>query len=474
MVKTSLKLILIAFLFFTPACSNTDNDSETDSQLIDLPQIKKKKKLTALTGYNAYSYFVYKGQPMGFEYELVSELADHLGLDLEIVIVRDINKMFEMLNNGEGDLIAFNLTMTKDRADKVSFTKHHNTTTQVLVQRKPDNWRDMRLHEIRDSLITNPIELEGKTIHVRAGSAFISRLNNLSDEIGGEINIVEADPELSTEDLIEMVSSGEIEYTVSDQNVARLYQSYYSILDISTKVSLPQRIAWAVRKTSPQLLSVINEWITDMQTKPEYYVIYRKYYNASKKFKSMVKSDFLLSKGGKISEFDDTLKVYSKKLNWDWRLIASQIYQESQFDPTARSWAGAVGLMQMLPTTARSYGAVDPFDPQQSLKAGIDYLAWLDNYFIQYVEDSEERIKFVLAAYNIGFGHVEDAIRLAEKYGADPAIWEGNVAEYLLKKSKSKYYNDTVVKNGYCRGIETIQYVTEIFERYEHYKQFTG
>jgi membrane-bound lytic murein transglycosylase F len=473
MKKISL-LILFLISFFLLSCGERDesNNTKPTKRISDLDQIKNRGKLVALTGYNSYSYFVYRGQPMGFEYDLVSQLAESLDLDLEIVIVKEINKMFEMLNNGEGDIIAFNLTVTKERAKQVSFTKHHNTTVQTLVQRKPDNWRDMKLHEIEETLIRNPIELEGKTIHVESGSAYLSRLENLSEEIGGDINIVVAEPELSTEELIEMVAAGVIDYTVADENIARLHQAYYSNIDTGTKVSLPQRIAWAVRKDSDELLNTVNFWLEEMQKKPAYFVTYRKYYKNRNEFKSRIKSDFFLSRSGRISEYDDLVKENLVDLPWDWRLIASQIYQESQFDPTARSWAGAVGLMQLLPETAENFGAKDPFDPKQSVDAGIEYMAWLDNYFIQYVDDPDERIKFVLASYNIGFGHVEDAIRLAKKYGADPQKWKGNVAEYLLKKSKKKYYNDEVVRNGYCRGVETVDYVEEIFERFEHYKQF--
>ena len=471
-MKKPLPFILFLASLLLFSCGKGGNNSQPANSSSDLEQIKNRGKLVALTGYNSYSYFVYRGQPMGFEYDLVNQLAESLNLSLELVIVKDINKMFEMLNNGEGDIIAFNLTVTKDRAEKVSFTKHHNTTVQTLIQRKPDNWRDMKLHEIEETLIRNPIDLEGKTIHVESGSAYISRLNNLSNEIGGDINVIEAEPDLNTEDLIEMVAAGLIDFTVADENIARLHQAYYSNIDAETKVSLPQRIAWAVRKGSDDFLHTVNFWLEEMQKEPAYFVTYRKYYHNRNEFKSRIKSDFFLSRSGKISEYDDLLKKNSTKLDWDWRLIASQIYQESQFDPTARSWAGAQGLMQLLPNTAKNFGANDPFDPEQSVYAGIEYMAWLDNYFTKYVQDPDERIKFVLASYNVGFGHVEDAIRLADKYGADPQKWEGNVAEYLLKKSKKKYYNDEVVKNGYCRGVETVDYVEEIFERFEHYKQF--
>ena len=120
----------------------------------------------------------------------------------------------------------------------------------------------------------------------------------------------------------------------------------------------------------------------------------------------------------------------------------------------------------------RAHGAEDLYDPEQNIRAGVDYIRWLDKYWSRQIADKEERKKFVLASYNIGFGHIEDARRLAEKYGADPNIWFGNVDKYLLRKSKPKYYNDEVVRNGYSNGKETYAYVKNIIQRYERYSQF--
>jgi membrane-bound lytic murein transglycosylase F len=157
-------------------------------------------------------------------------------------------------------------------------------------------------------------------------------------------------------------------------------------------------------------------------------------------------------------------------LGWDWRLLASQVYQESRFNPKAKSWAGAVGLMQMLPETAREYGAKNLYDSYENLRAGANYLKWLLNYWKD-IEDETERVKFAMASYNCGFGHVEDAQKLAEKYDAESDVWTDQVNQYILKLSEKKFFNDEVVKYGYCRGEEPYKYVQEIFERYEHYKR---
>ena len=455
------------------SCGKND-DSETDHTQHILQKIKERGRLIAITGYNAISYFIYKGRTMGFEYELVKKLGDHLGVDVEFIVEKDLNKMFELLDSAKGDLIAYNLTVTKERLQKVDFTNYHNTTQQVLVQRLPKRWRSMKMHEIDGYLIRNQIDLEGKTIYVQAGSSYVDRLENLSDEIGGDINIIEASPDKTAEDLIEDVASGEIDFTIADENVAQLSQAYLPDIDISTPVSFPQKIAWAVHKNTAELIDTINTWIEAVRKTPEYYFLYDKYYKNRTAFRARMRSPYLSQTGGKISEFDDMLKKYADTLGWDWRILASQIYQESQFDPNAKSWAGATGLMQLMPETAISYGAQDPNDPTQSLSAGINYLKWLDNFWKEFIEDDDERIKFVLASYNIGFGHIIDSRNLALKYGADPNKWFGNVEEYLLKKSESKYFNDSVVKNGYCRGIETVNYVKEILERYEQYKQLVG
>jgi membrane-bound lytic murein transglycosylase F len=201
-----------------------------------------------------------------------------------------------------------------------------------------------------------------------------------------------------------------------------------------------------------------------------YYAIYDKYYKDRRGFRERARSEFYAYQGGKISKYDSLIRRDAAELGWDWRLLASIIYEESQFDPWRRSWAGAVGLMQLMPETARQFGAQDIYDPAQNLQAGTKYLKWLWNLFDD-VPDSTQRIKFVLAAYNAGQGHVLDARRLARKYGKDPDVWDDNVGYFMLKKSNEKYYNDEVVEHGYCRGGETFAYVKNVLELYQHYRQ---
>lgn len=436
----------------------------------DLEHIREDGTLRVVTSYSPVSYFIYRGQPMGYEYELLKKLTDHLEVELDLLIAKNIDEMFRMLQNGEVDLIAYSLTITRDRRELVDFTIPLNNTRQVLVQRKPDNWRQMRLHEIEQALIRNPVDLGGKEIHVRRASSYLERLYNLEDEIGQDITIIEAGEDLTTEQLIRMVAEREIDFTVSDENIARLNRAYFPILDIETPVSLPQQTAWAVRKNSPDLLDAINGWLNDYQSEAEYYVIYNKYFENTRAYRVRIDSDLMFSTGGRISIYDDIIQEHANIIDWDWMLIAAQIYQESQFDPDARSWAGAMGLMQLMPQTARAYGADDPSDPGQNIRAGIQFIKWLQDYWAQHIEDEQERLKFVLGSYNVGQGHVQDARRLAEIHGADPDVWDDNVAVYLEKKSRPEYYNHEVVRFGYCNGLEPVRYVSNILYIYNHYR----
>jgi membrane-bound lytic murein transglycosylase F len=183
----------------------------------------------------------------------------------------------------------------------------------------------------------------------------------------------------------------------------------------------------------------------------------------------MAKSDYNSYSGGKISPYDDLIKKYAREIRWDWRLLASLIYQESKFNPDAESWSGAFGLMQMMPETAEQYGVSDTSSPEDQIEAGIRYIHLIDKQLTPLINDSIERRKFVLASYNAGLAHVLDAQRLAAKYNKDPEKWEDNVDYYLLNKSNPKYYKDSVVYYGYCRGSEPYNYVIEIYDRYQDY-----
>jgi len=439
----------------------------------DLPTIRDDGKLIAITSYSSTSFFVYRGELMGFEYELLQWLADYLELELEVKIAADMDELINMLNRGEGDIVAHNLTITSDRMNYLAFTEHHATTRQVLVQRKPENWRRMRMRDIKDHLIGSPVDLVdlvGETIHVRKNTSYAERLRHLEKELGGLFSIQYEPANRVTEDIIKDVAEGKIDYTVADHNIASLNAMYYPNLDISVDISLLQRIAWAVRKNSPELRDEVSKWVAEARGSAKYNVIYNKYFRSRRSSAARVNSEFFSKTGSRISPYDDIIKQYADSIGWDWRLLASQIYQESRFKPSTRSWAGAVGLMQVLPQTAQDMGYNSIENPELNIQAGVAYIKYLTKFWADIPE--AERLNFVLASYNAGPGHISDARRLALKYGKDPNIWNDSVDEFIIKKSSPEFYNDVVVRYGYCRGQEPFDYVSEITDRFNYYSQF--
>jgi len=435
---------------------------ETAEKQNDFARIKKTGVLKAAVDYNSTNYFIYRGKPMGFQYELLQALSKDLGVNLEIVVNNNISESFNGLLDSRYDLIAQNLTITGKRNKQIDFTEPLQQTQQVLVQREKSSKIG------KASYINSVLELENKRVYVQKNSAYHQRLINLSEEIGGHVAII-TDSVYSTEELISRVAKGEIDYTVCDENIGKLNKFYYPNLDISLQVSLPQNIAWAVRKGSGEWKAFLDKWLTEMKETRKFNFLYFKYFE-SPRVADRMNSEFNSISGSRISKYDSMIKEIAKEYKWDWRLISAIIYHESRFNEDAGSWLGAYGLMQLMPATAEAFGVNNIEDPKQNVKGGILLLNSLNNQFVKSIPDSTERVKFVLAAYNIGLGHVNDAQRLAKKYGKNPLVWDGNVEVYLQNKSEEEYFKDEVVRFGYCRGEEATNFVRNVTNNYKQYK----
>lgn len=463
-IKYLFILLFYSILLLSCNSSNRKNKIDTENKIAghnDLLDIRERGVLRAVVDYNSTNYFVYRGKPMGFKYELLQQLSKDLGVKLQIVVSNDLGETFEGLIDRRYDLIAKSLTITRQRSKQIDFTVPLLQTSQVLVQRS-------KSEDLNDTIyINSALKLAGKKVNVQKNTTYYRRLLNLSDEIGANIEIVE-DTIYGVEQLVERVAEGEIDYTVCDENVANLNKTYYPNLDVSLKISLPQNIAWGIRNSSPEWKEYLDQWITKFKKTRKFKQIYYRYFESPRIVQRM-ESNFHSIAGGRISRYDDLIKKESGKYDWDWRLISAIIYQESRFNADADSWAGAYGLMQLMPSTARSLGVKDYKKPKQNVKGGILLLNWLNKQFLESIPDSTERVKFVLASYNIGLGHVKDAQRLTKKYGKNSHLWENNVDFFLRNKSAEKYYKDPVVRWGYCRGKEAYEYVEKVLTSYHHY-----
>ena len=458
-------VIIFAVVIFVVSCSgNKRNEKKSvlaPEKQNDLQRIKDAGVLKAVVDYNSTNYFVYRGKPMGFKYDMLQELAKELQVELEINVSNNLSETFEGLKTGRFDLVAKNLTITKERSKQIDFTIPIYQTKQVLVQRAKQN------SDADTSFISSTLELANKKVYVQKNSSYFNRLQNLSEEIGSHIEIVE-DSIFGVEQLITQVAKGNFDYTVCDENIAALNKTYYPNIDVSLAISFKQNIAWAVQQGSVEWKDYLDNWISTFKKTRKYKILYHKYFKSSR-IAARTNHDLHSITGGKISEYDKMVKEISLEYNWDWRLISAVIYHESRFKPDAGSWAGACGLMQIMPTTAKRFGVEDCLEPKQNIKAGILLMNWLNKQFLKSIPDSTERVKFVLASYNIGMGHVKDAQRLAEKYGKNKLVWDDNVDFFLLNKSSEKYYKDPVCRFGYCRGEEAYNYVSQVINNYEHY-----
>lgn len=482
-MKKSYILIPILFflIIFVESCNQNTSSQEADNQKVinnasisDFTQ--KDGILTVLMDNSLTSYYIYQGEAMGYEYEMLELFANENDLKLHIKIIGQVENILDSLKAGKGDLVAANLTISKDRMDQVAFTEPLFRTKQILVQRLPDNKQKMTKDDIEKSLVRDRLDLEGKNVMIRKNSSYELMLVNLISETGIGLSIEYSSGDLVTEHLIEMVSKKEIDFTICDLNKAKIFNAYYDNIDIQTPMSLSQPIAWAVNKESTELLSTLNSWIDKRFGSLEFNMINNKYFEITKRKKKLITKEYDYVKEGKISDYDELIKKYAATINWDWRLLTSQMYKESKFDPNTKSWRGARGLMQLMPKTALSYG-VQPKElnnPEKNIIAGTKHIAMLEKHWEEELIDGTELIKFTLGSYNVGQGHVEDAIRLAKKYDLNPSIWDDNVAQMLLNKSIPKYYKDPVVKFGYCRGKEPVNYVKSILDNFELYKQFTN
>lgn len=467
-MKNSRFLIIAAMVLTIGMVSSCKKNKP--SVVYDFPQIIEKDTLTVLTVNSSSSYFIYRDQEMGFHYDMINDFCKTHGLELAIKLAKNSSELVEMLQNGEGDVIAYDVPIKKTLKDSLIYCGLSSVSHQVLVQRA----------DAGDSLVQDVTQLINQKVTVKGNTKYYERLVNLNNELGGGIQIEDIKKDtVVVEDLIRMVSFGEIKYTVADENIARINRTYFRNINIDLPISFDQRSSWAVRKSSPILADSLNKWFNQINIQPAYRLIAKRYFEESKGY-DLTKATLGTSQppiqlsAGQLSIYDAYFKKYGQMYGLDWRLIASVSYQESNFDPNGKSWAGAVGLMGLMPATAASLGVKGDaiYDPELNIKTGALYLSQLLQTFAS-VDDANERIKIALAAYNGGLGHVSDARALADKYKANSNAWDNNVEKYLHLKRFEEYYNDPICKSGYFRGDETLKYVPDVMNRWHLYQQRT-
>ena len=422
----------------------------------DLPEMRRYGVLRVITRNNAATFFLWRGEQMGFEFEILREFASRHDLHVEVIIAPQHASLFEMLERGAGDIAAASLPVDMPpRTPDVVMTRPFNYVYDHLVTRHDD-----------DSILGFE-DLNGRTVTVRRSSTHWRTLERFRDS-GLKVDIAPAPEDAETETLIAAVGEGRIDLTVAASHVLDIELGHRSDVRKAFTLRGPVALGWGVRRDNSELLAALNEFIEKEYRELFFNVVYQKYFENPVRMRRHREDRVDHAQAGGLSPWDALVQREAAAHGFDWPLIVAQMYQESRFNPKARSRAGAVGLMQMLRRTAREFGVRDLRDPEQSIRAGVAYLSWLRSRFEPDLT-VKDRMWFALAAYNAGYGHVADARRLASELGLDSNRWFDNVEEAMLLLSKRAYHRNTVY--GYVRGREPVDYVREIRERYRSYLQ---
>lgn len=442
----------------TPALREALNRFLTHQQLTrppeevysaDFDEIKQRKVLRVLLRNTAASYYLWRGELAGFEYELAKRFADRHKLRLEVIVPPSRQAMLSWLREGRGDIAGGFWSGAAPAG--LAWTHRYHEGLPTLVGRA------------RDKDLTELSQLRDRRIAVVPDSAAWAWLAARQIEHG--YKLLPIDDDLVTEEIIDKLADREYDMAVVDDHrlsvELTLHDDIHRLFPIGEEV--PQH--WAVRAEDSGLLAALDEFLKKEYRGVFYNVTYKRYFENEGRIRRQ-QSERVDRGDGTLSPFDTLARKYGEQYAFDWRLITAQMYQESRFDPKAKSDAGARGLMQLLPSTAKQLGFTELYEPETNVHAGVKYLDWVRDRFPEELPIAD-RVWFSLAAYNAGIGHVADARRLAVKKGLDGDRWFDNVEQAMLLLSRREYAQQA--RYGYVRGIEPVNYVQQIRSRYLAY-----
>ncbi|HLS06092.1 MAG TPA: membrane-bound lytic murein transglycosylase MltF [Wenzhouxiangella sp.] len=410
--------------------------------LTQAEKIRQRGSLVMLTINGASTWYMGSEGEAGFEYELAREFSRYLGLPLEVVTVPDVSQLIPALEKGQGDFIAANLTRIADRQRKLRFGPVYGEVEPMVVYRRDEP----RPESVAD--------LNGGRLALMAGTVYKNLLNRHDRSI---------DPQLraraSIEDLFEAVSSGEIDYTIIDSNILALNRPYFPAIRPAFALDDPQSLAWAtLRSDDDSLTQAMREFFHLVRSSGLLDDLRDRYYSHIESYEPVGTFTFMQRIRDRLPELKPLFEQAASEYGLDWRLLAAIGYQESHWDSRAVSRTGVRGIMMLTQRTARQLGVEDRIDPEQSIMGGARYLKSMLRRIPERIEEPD-RLWLALAAYNIGYGHLEDARVLTERRGGDPDRW-ADVRESLPLLTQEHWYSQT--RFGYARGYEPVQYVENI------------
>ena len=424
-----------------------------------LDKIKKTKQLNVVLLNAPSTYYIGSEGPQGFEYDLLKSYADHLGVELHITPAHTVKEALRLSKNPNIHITSASLAKTPSREKHYHFgPSYFEVQEQVICNRGM----------LGSSKFPRDVEdLEGLSIMVGADTSYSETLQRLKED-GFDINFTTTS-EYSTEELLAMVADHEIDCTVADSNIYSLNLKFFPEIAMAFYISGREQLAWLLPKDAKKLEADMYAWLNDFnqkgkmtQLKDHYYsyVLFFDYYNTKMFYKRLET---------RLPKYKKYFQEASKRFGIPWTLLASVSYQESHWNPKAKSYTGVRGLMMLTRNTAKLLGVKNRLDPKQSIVGGTRHLNQMMKFVPEEVE-GENRLKYALAAYNVGFGHIKDAQKLAKKLGLNPNVWS-DLKIVLPLLSQKRYYR--TLKYGYARGAEPVKYVEAIYnykdilEKYE-------
>nr|WP_323844856.1 transporter substrate-binding domain-containing protein [Microbulbifer sp. GG15] len=424
-----------------------------DERIADWKAIKQSGVVRLLTYNGPTTYFLWKGLLMGFDYDLATAFAEKHNLQLQVIVVPYDESLIDWLKAGRGDFAGASITISEEREDEgVSFTTSYMETPEQVVsskQRPP-------IEKVQD--------LAGRTLTLRAYSSFMPTAQAIKDS-GIDVEIKTAPPGMSQSQIFNMIAEGLLDATIADSDNAKIEASLQPNLVTGTLLGDPKPQGWVVVTKNWHLLQNLNKFLEEFRDSKQYAQKFKAYFEPNKRFTQRVRARII--PGQDLSPYDNLVKASALDYDFDWRMVTAQMWQESNFNPKAVSPVGAQGLMQVMPATAREMGFPPPlFEPERGIKAGVKYLNWVRDRFNPTLP-AANKLWFILASYNAGYGHLLDAQRLAEQLGLDPNVWFDNVEVAMLKLAEPQYFKRA--RYGYVRGAEPVQYVRNISNLYKAY-----
>lgn len=442
MQRSLIRALLLVSLALLSACNN---DTNSDNHL---QQIQDRGYLTVGTIMNASNYHLDGERPVGFEYELAQQLAAELDVELRVVDEVHIEHLFEHLYSGNVDFLAAGLDITTQRRQHMRFTPAYHSVSQRLIYKqgsrsRPRDWS----------------QLEGELVVV-AGSSHEEYLQRIS---ASHPNLRWRATRLyDAEELLDRVISEDIDYTIADTHVLDVKRRYYPDLSVAFTVRHDVPLAWAFARThDDSLYAAAIEYIGRQHDNGEIIKLVDRYWGHVEQFNYVDTQLFIEAVNTTLPDYIGMFHQYAGDL--DWRLLAAISYQESHWDPWARSPTGVRGMMMLTLPTARAMGVRSRLDAEQSIRGGARYLARLQQRLPARIGEPD-RTWFALAAYNVGLGHLNDARALTERQGGDPDYWV-DVRDRLPLLRQKQYYKNT--RYGFARGDEPVTYVGNIRRYYD-------